>query len=294
MTRVVVIGECMVERREGGEETFAGDAFNVAAHLKAAAPDFEVFFASVTGEDALSWRMRQAWATLGIDGSLSSAVRGGRVGVYTVETNSSGERRFSYDRATSAARRWFAELSGRAQAMAGADLVFLTGVSLAILSPEERIAALAFIGSLRPGIIAFDPNVRLALWESRETMLATLQAAIARSDIVLPSLDDLTEIWGEATPEDQIQRRLARSEVALTLGPKGCLVALKDGSMRRSPASAGPVIDTAGAGDAFDGAYLAARLAGIAPEGAAQAGLDLAHRVVALRGALPLELFPCR
>jgi 2-dehydro-3-deoxygluconokinase len=54
------------------------------------------------------------------------------------------------------------------------------------------------------------------------------------------------------------------------------------------------VIDTSGAGDSFNGAYLAARLRGAPAQDAARAGLELAARVVAAPGAvisrtLPLE-----
>ena len=111
MTRVVIIGECMIERRRGGAEAIAGDAFNVAAHLKHASPELEVVFASVTGDDDESQRMRAAWRRFGIDGAASPTIRGGRIGAYWVETDPAGERRFDYDRASSAARRWYEHLS---------------------------------------------------------------------------------------------------------------------------------------------------------------------------------------
>ena len=46
------------------------------------------------------------------------------------------------------------------------------------------------------------------------------------------------------------------------------------------------VVDTSGAGDSFNGAYLAARLGGAGPEDAARAGLAMAAKVVALPGAI--------
>ena len=52
------------------------------------------------------------------------------------------------------------------------------------------------------------------------------------------------------------------------------------------PTQAVKVVDTSGAGDSFNGAYLAARLKGKPPQEAVKDGLALAARVVAQPGAL--------
>ncbi|HEY1878612.1 MAG TPA: sugar kinase [Caulobacteraceae bacterium] len=295
MMHVICIGECMIERRADGAQAFAGDAFNVAAHIKQAAPDIDVAFASVTGDDAQSRAMRAAWSRFGIDGALSPEIPGGRIGAYWAEIGAAGERRFSYDRADSAARGWLSALRPRAEAMAGANLIFLTGISLAILPPGERLAALSFVAGLKSKILAFDPNVRPALWESRDTMQAVLEAAMSQADILLPSRDDLAELWGEATPEVLLDHcRASRSvEVVLTLGAAGCLASPRGTAPVLLPTAPVRALDTAGAGDAFDGAYLAARLRGRSPTDAARLGLERAALAVTHSGALPMEIFPC-
>jgi 2-dehydro-3-deoxygluconokinase len=94
-------------------------------------------------------------------------------------------------------------------------------------------------------------------------------------------------IWGECDPARQLERYagLGAREIALTLGPSGVVVRV-DGAQEAISAAPARVVDTSGAGDSFNGAYLAARLCGADPAAAARAGLSLAARVVRHRGAL--------
>ncbi len=112
MTRVICIGECMVELRAAGADAFArayaGDAYNTAVYLKRSLPDAQVQFLTGTGDDAISRAMREAWHTEGIDDALAFIVNGGSPGLYLIENDAAGERRFHYWRSHSPARRWFA------------------------------------------------------------------------------------------------------------------------------------------------------------------------------------------
>ena len=159
----------------------------------------------------------------------------------------------------------------------GADLVYLSGISLAILAPDERRDALTLLEELRGkvGKIAFDPNYRPALWRSRDEAAEIAREAVASSDIFLPSSEDVETLFGaEALP--------ACAETAMTADGARCLV---DGAWVTGEL-APRVVDTSGAGDSFNGAYLAARLQGAAPQEAARAGLALAANVVGHAGAV--------
>lgn len=295
VTRVVCIGECMVELRSVGEDnfarSFAGDAYNTAVYFKRAFADAQVQFASATGDDGMSVAMRRVWREHGIDESLAFTVRGGSPGLYLIETDALGERRFQYWRGHSAARRWLALLLAEGESrLWGADIVYFSGITLAILNAEERAEAIDLMRRLRGhvGRIAFDPNVRLKLWESPAIAAATLNAAIAVCDILLPSTEDLTWLLQVDEPSKQLDllREMGVGEVALTLGANGCAVDdVETRVLVASPAVAS-VIDTSGAGDAFNGVYLAARTQGTAPAVAAEAALLVASRVVTHAGAI--------
>jgi 2-dehydro-3-deoxygluconokinase len=293
--RAVLIGECMIELREAGDgllaKAFAGDAYNTAVYLKRSAPDLQVQFLTVTGADPLSHAMRAAWRAEGVEDEAAFTDGGRTPGLYLIERDAAGERRFHYWRSASAARQWMQRLrAGGGDPLSGADLVYLSGVSLAILPPEDQEQALLMLRSLkgRAGLLAFDPNVRPALWPNMETAHAVIEAAIGLADVVLPSTDDLALLYGPGAPEALAAKlwRLGAREIALTAGAEGALVVTAQGRTALPAPRPAAVIDTSGAGDAFNGAYLAARLAGAEPAAAAEAGLALAARVVAAPGAI--------
>jgi 2-dehydro-3-deoxygluconokinase len=285
----------MVELRAVGanryERSFAGDAYNTAVYLKRTLPGAQVQFLTATGDDSLSAAMRLAWSEEGIDPALAFTVEGGTPGLYLIETNAQGERRFQYWRSQSAARSWLDLLMKQGEAILhGADMLYLSGITLAILSTEERTAAIDMLKRLRShvGRIAFDPNVRLVLWETPQIAAAVIGAAIAACDIVLPSRDDLSLLLHTDQPAQQLAmlKQLGVHEVALTLGPAGCTVADGDHCTHLTSPVPANVLDTSGAGDSFNGAYLAKRLQSLAPVQAAEEALRVASRVVTQAGAV--------
>jgi 2-dehydro-3-deoxygluconokinase len=285
----------MVELHAVGEDTFArsyaGDAYNTAVYLKRSLPDAQVQFLTATGDDPMSHAMRRRWNAQGIDDTLAFTVEGGSPGLYLIETDALGERSFQYWRSESAAKRWFALLQARGESiLRGADIVYFSGIALAILNPDERAAAVEWLQRARTlvGRIAFDPNLRLRLWQSPHAAAQTMRAALSACDVALPSVEDLATLFSIDEPMRQLDLLMAMgvSEVALTLGANGCVIA--DGERRAQlPAPVVEhVIDTSGAGDAFNGVYLANRLLGSSREKAAEAALLVASRVVTHAGAI--------
>lgn len=68
-----------------------------------------------------------------------------------------------------------------------------------------------------------------------------------------------------------------------------------NGARWRIPAEKVKAVDTTAAGDGFNAGYLAARLAGVAPEEAARAAARLAAAVVRHRGAIiPRDAMPAQ
>jgi 2-dehydro-3-deoxygluconokinase len=81
-------------------------------------------------------------------------------------------------------------------------------------------------------------------------------------------------------------RRLGATEVIVKWGAQGCLVAAGTETLQIAAAATVTPVDTTGAGDAFNAAYLAGRIAGLEPAAAARGANRLAGEVIQHRGAI--------
>ena len=106
-------------------------------------------------------------------------------------------------------------------------------------------------------VISYDTNLRLRLWPI-ERARAIIHAAAAQSTILLPGLDDARQLTGLESADAicDFYLALVPSLVALTMGKDGTLVATRE-ARRHIPARVVKALDATGAGDTFDGAFLA-------------------------------------
>lgn len=289
--RVVSVGECMVELSGAGpglwRQAFAGDSFNTAWYLRALLPGAaRVDYLTCLGHDPISAAMLKFFQDAGIGTDWITRHPTRVPGLYMINLTQ-GERSFTYWRDNSAARSLADDPSHLEQCFHGADLVYFSGITLAILPPDRREALLAALATTTAKV-AFDSNIRPRLWQQAGGMRDWLMRGAAVSDIALPSFDDEAAHFGDATPQTTAER-YADAGVAEVLVKNGNkpMLGLRHGVARHFPATA-PVtpVDTTGAGDSFNGGYLSARLAGLDLAESVARGHETALKVILRPGAL--------
>jgi 2-dehydro-3-deoxygluconokinase len=161
--------------------------------------------------------------------------------------------------------------------------------TLAILPPEDRERLLAALGGrgTRPFRVAFDPNIRPRLWPDLATAAAVVMRMAGLADILLPTHDDEAMAFGDADAGVTLARYRACdvSEVIVKDGTRPTRFET-DRESGLLPVAPAPAVDTTGAGDSFNGAYLAARLGGATVAEAISLAQRVSAAVVGKRGAL--------
>jgi 2-dehydro-3-deoxygluconokinase len=291
--RVVAAGECMLELSRQDDLWrlgAAGDSFNTALYLRRLGA--EVRYLTALGTDPFSEEMLQSWVQEGLDVSLVLRDPARLPGLYAIRTDDCGERSFHYWRQQAAARHLF-RLSGIDAALhtaASCDLLYLTGITLSLFDAMERrrwVDLAAEVGS-RGGIVAFDPNYRPQGWSSASEARDAVQAMAPYVGILLTTDTDENMLFGTCSHEEAFARwrDAGVAEVVVKRGSKGATAQAGTETADVAVPEAVRVVDSTGAGDSFNAAYLAARLRGGSVRQAVQAGNILAGAVVQVSGAI--------
>jgi 2-dehydro-3-deoxygluconokinase len=294
MKRFVSVGECMVEMSGGEDGTyrlgFAGDTLNTAWYARARlGADWQVDYVTALGDDVYSQQIVDFLAENHIGIGHIQKIPGRRPGLYMIHQHD-GDRHFTYWRGQSAARSMADVPEALETAFAGADIAYFSGISLAILGPRGRGKLLKAINKAKLGgaRVAFDPNERPTLWTSPRVMGSTITVAATVADVVLPTFPDEQALFGDTDPDAVADRYLGcgAEEVVVKNGGEPALVATREKRTYVAPPPGAKSVDPTGAGDSFNGAYLAARAQGASPFDAAEAAHKIAGKVIGHRGAL--------
>ncbi len=303
MTRVASIGECMIELKpaqgdsQGGlySRGYGGDTLNTSVYL--ARLGVGVDYITALGDDPMSDEMVAGWKAEGVGTDQVLRLPGKLPGIYLIQTDGRGERRFFHWRENSAVRRLMdlPETDDMLASLASYDLVYLSAITLSLYSNKGRARLFAALHRARDGgtRVAFETNFRVRLWPDLDLARAVYRDAFEMADIVLASTEDLLPLYPPESNEDLVAR-ICSPETVLKLAELASIVRFEGVSrqVKAEPVTQ-PVVDTTAAGDSFAAAYIAARLQGEGPVEAARAGHRLAGAVVCHPGAIiPLAAMP--
>lgn len=295
---VAAIGEVMLELRPLAADkrhygmAFAGDTFNTAIALARLGVD--TGYATLLGRDRFSDDIVAFAEREGLDMSITQRADSTLPGLYLIENDEQGEREFYYWRQNSAARQTLVNRDNLDQLLARLqpfDAIYFSGITAAVMGLPAEANFWSLIEELRRQgkTLLFDPNYRPRLWPDAATAAAWCERIARHCDWVFPTFDDEKQLWGLNNEEAVLAhyRDLGVEEIVLKC-PNAFAVARRDDEVHRLvSAYDGPVVDTTGAGDAFNAGYIAARLQGRDMRDALAAGHDSAAEVISVPGAIP-------
>ena len=211
MSKVASIGECMVglKQADGGlySRGYGGDTLT---DVYLARLGVGVDYITALGDDTLSDEMLAGWAAEGVGTNQVMRLPGKLPGLYLIQTDDNGERRFFHWR-DSAAARSLMDLPAAPEilnSLAGYELIYLSAITLSLYGGEGRARLFAALkGAREAGArFAFDTNFRARGWPDLDVARAVFQEAFAAADIVLASTEDLLPLYPGVTSEALLAR----------------------------------------------------------------------------------------
>lgn len=271
MADILCLGEPLIEFNQQADgqflQGFGGDVSNVA--IAAARQGASAGMLTQLGQDRFGDQILSLWKNEGVQTEHVIRQAGGETGLYFVTHKEDGHH-FTYRRRGSAASQYTPKHLPHS-ALRECRIFYASGISLAISQTSCEAVMKAAQGAREAGaVFAFDPNLRTALWPLGQAVEVTHQV-MTICDIALPGLDDARQLTGLDAPEDIVRfyHDLGASSVALTMGREGVLTSEGE-RVQFCPPLQVEAVDATGAGDCFNGAFLAAILRGLPPHKAAE------------------------
>jgi fructokinase len=278
----------------GFEKHAGGGPANVAVAVSRLGG--EAAFLGMVGDDEFGRYLAKILADRGVEIGGLCFTRHAHTTLAFVALRADGEREFIFYRNPGADMLYGpADLD---ESLLRATRVLHHG-SISLISPENRAATLRAVAIVKAagGLVSYDPNIRLNLWESADAAHAGIALGLPTADLLKCSEEEVAFLTGET----DLWRGIAvlRSQeipaVVVTRGAAGCVYSWA-GHTGSVPGKAVEQVDATGAGDAFIGALLY-RLTRHAPvtleleqaeiEGHLAFANAVAARVVTRRGAIP-------
>lgn len=265
---VLSFGEVIVDFFPEEKGIHLRDAERFTRHLGGAPANVAVGLArlglrtglmSLVGADEFGAFLIEGLAREGVDTSGVGTHRTARTGITFVAVGPRGERSFLFYRFPSA-DLLVAEHDVDPAIVARAR-VFHLGSSTLSREPARAATFKALAAARAAGcVVSCDPNLRMHIWPDPTEAEAQLRAALAMTDIVKISDDELAPVVGTDDVEAGARalRALGISLVVVTLGERGCYfdgAAAGTGWVRGQRVE---VVDTTGAGDGFVAGLLCA------------------------------------
>lgn len=274
----VGVGEVMLGKHYapwGGQTSVSGDVFNTLSVMAKYGQSVALYTA--IGHDAATPVIKEAIQAANIFEHLVFTHPKHPNGYYETRTGTT-----TYQRKTSACRQLIRDFALDTQALLETTKgIYLSGITLAVCKDSLGYFENCFKTAQARGVMtALDVNYRAELWETPEHAWRAIERLLPYTDVFMPSLEDMSSLFGVTSPNAVLEllKPYDLPMTVLTMGREGARVESQQLVWEQAPKKTYPDEWMLGAGDAFNGGFLAAWADGASIEVALNQGIDAAEK----------------
>ena len=268
---IISIGECMIELStnesliyaETLHKYYGGDTLNTA--VAAARLGSKVGYITRVGRDSFQTYLLDSWQAENLDTSNIKIVEGYN-GLYILSIQEESRKEFVFYRKKSAATNLSTDDISE-DYIQQANIVYSTGIVQSLSASAKGAVKKAFsIAKDKGCLVAYDPNYRERLWDADEANEAMEEIIDCVDIIMLNNIHDAEWLIDQTSPDKIIKYFWDKgvSTVAVKMGKNGCVIGY-NGEINTIPGRNAEVVDSTGAGDAFNGGFLHGIACGYTP-----------------------------
>ena len=290
---VCSIGEAMIEisniKNSLYNQSFAGDTLNFCNYLDK--KKLNAFFLSAIGKSEINQSLLNFVKSKKISTKYIKQINQFEIGLYLIKNKDNGEKQFFYWRDESAAKQYFNNIDflNLYKELKNFDYIYFSGITLSIIHISKLnnfIKLLKLLKSKKIKIV-FDFNIRPSRW-NKKNLNIFLDSVLKFVDICFLSGEDMN-YWknkNNIKSYEQIVRKYKLKHSIFRKNAKFTYVFLNKTRYVFRNKLLKKVVDTSGAGDGFNAAYLSNFIVNNDPVLALKAGSSLGSKIVMKKGAI--------
>ena len=290
---VCSIGEAMIEisniKNSLYNQSFAGDTLNFCNYLDK--KKLNAFFLSAIGKSEINQSLLDFVKSKNISTKYIKQINQFEIGLYLIKNKDNGEKQFFYWRDESAAKYYFNNIDflNLYKELKNFDYIYFSGITLSIIHISKLNNFIKLLNLLKSKKIkiVFDFNIRPSRW-NKKNLNIFLDSVLKFVDICFLSGEDMKN-WknkNNIKSHEQIVRKYKIKHSIFRKNAKFTYVFLNKTRYVFKNKLLKTVVDTSGAGDGFNAAYLSNFIVNNDPVLALKAGSSLGSKIVMKKGAI--------